>query len=211
MVGINEFYGWVVSHGGRIETSHPQNWADVSVGEDALAEFIELARQDGMNDAKKNTGYLGETFTFDQGNLYRTLDTENIKAVYVGEEEADHTDKLVEDAFQQVFEAAMLRNDVKYDGLVSEEEEVDHKEYTERMLIEVGKKALFEKCVIDTTPIVEDGEVLDREEWLRKAIWKVPDWLSKDELADLFLLKTDLAARAYKKLRDKSIVGNAHE
>lgn len=179
MVGINEFYGWVVGHGGRIETSHPQNWADVSVGVDALAEFIELARQDGMNDAKKNTGYLGEgkTFTFTQGNecLYRTFSTEAIKAIYVGEEE------------------------------------VDRKEYIEKLLEEAGKKALFEKCVIDTTPIVDDGEVLDAEEWLRKAIWKVPDWLSKDELADLFLLKTDLAARAYKKLRDKTIIGNAHE
>ena len=191
MVGINEFYGWVVSHGGRIETSHPQNWADVSVGMDALAEFIELARQDGMNDAKKNTGYLGETFTFALKD--------------------DHTIKFVGDTFQQVFEAVMLRNDVEYDGLVSEEEEVDHKEYTERMLIEAGKIALFEKCVIDTTPIVDDGEILDMEEWLRKAIWKVPDWLSKDELADLFLLKTDLAARAYKKLKDKSIIGNANE
>ena len=191
MVGISEFYGWVVSHGGRIETSHPQNWADVSVGMDALAEFIELARQDGMNDAKKNTGYLGETFTFSLKD--------------------DHTIKFVGDAFQQVFEAVMLRSDVEYDGLVSEEEEVDHKEYTERMLIEVGKTALFEKCVIDTTPIVDDGEILDMKEWLRKAIWKVPDWLSKDELADLFLLKTDLAARAYKKLKDEAIIGNSHE
>ena len=195
MVGINEFYGWVVSHGGRIETSHPQNWADVSVGMDALAEFIELARQDGMNDARKNTGYLdldeGKTFTF---------------AV-----KEDNAVKFVEDTFQQVFEAVMLKNVLEYDGLVSEEEEVDHKEYTERMLIEEGKTSLFEKCVIDTTPIVDDGEILDMEEWLRKAIWKVPDWLSKDELADLFLLKTDLAARAYKKLKDKSIIGNANE
>lgn len=172
MVGINEFYGWVVGHGGRIETSHPQNWADVSVGVDALAEFIELARQDGMNDAKKNTGYLGETFTFDQGKVYRVLNTENIKAVYIGEEE------------------------------------VDRKEYIDRMLVEYGKTALFEKCVIDTTPIVEDGEILDAEEWLRKAIWKVPDWLSKDELADLLAIEAD---RVYRKLRDKSIVGNAHE
>lgn len=210
MVGINEFYGWVASHGGYTEISHPQNWADVSVGIDALAEFIELARQDGMNDAKKNTGYLGETFTFNQGEecLYRVLNTENIKAVYIGDEEPDHTEKFVDDAFQQVFEAVMLRNDVEYDGLVSEEEEVDRKDYIERMLVETGKTALFEKCVIDTTPIVEDGEILDTEEWMRKAIWKVPDWLSKDELVDLLVTE---AGRAYRKLRDKSIVGSANE
>lgn len=186
MVGINEFYGWVASHGGCTEISHPQNWADVSVGVDALAEFIELARQDGMNDAKNNTGYLGETFTFKEG----------------------HTDKFVEDTFQQVFEAVMLKNVMEYDGLTSEEEEVDRKDYIERMLVETGKTALFEKCVIDTTPIVEDGEILDTEEWMRKAVWKVPDWLSKDELVDLLVTE---AGMAYRKLRDKSIVGNANE